>query len=131
MTAPRLFVLHTDVIRNRCMDHIASVPEGFEVLVTPPRMNEGQKSRFHSICSEFKRSGIEWAGKFRTGAEWKVLLISGHAVATHQEAEVVKGLEGELVNVRESITSMSKARGASLIEYAQAAAEMYGVQLRK
>ena len=59
-------------------------------------------------------------GKRRTADEWKVLLVSGHSVATKRGAEIVPGLEGEFVNLRESTASMDKARGSSLIEYTMA-----------
>jgi hypothetical protein len=62
--------------------------------------------------------------------EWKVLLVSGHGVATGQEAEVVTGLEGELVNLRESTAQMSGRRCASLIEYAHAFGADLGVRFQ-
>lgn len=130
MQNARLFVLVSDEVRQRCMDYLGRVPEGFEVLVSPPRMSDGQRDRFHAICSDLARSGIEWAGEQRTGAEWKVLLISGHAKATSNDAEVVIGLEGELVDIRESVTTMSKRRGSSLIEYSQAFCMNNGVRMR-
>ena len=46
-----------------------------------------------------------------------MLFVSGHAIATGIGADVVPGLEGEFVNIRESTASMSKKRGSSLIEY--------------
>lgn len=130
MQNARLFVLVDDDVRRRCLDHLARVPEGFEVLVSPPRMNDGQRDRFHAICSDLARSGLEWAGAQRTALEWKCLLISAHAAATRQDVEVIQGIEGELVNVRESTTSMSKQRGSSLIEYSQAFCMNNGVRLR-
>ena len=132
MRHPRLFVLVNDEVRRRCVDFIGrEVPEGFEVLITPERMNNGQRQRFHAVCGDIARSGLEWAGQHRSALEWKVLLISGHAAATHTETEVIPGIEGELVNVRESTTAMSKVRGSSLIEYSMAFAAMHGVRLRK
>jgi len=76
-----------------------------------------QNAKFHAICSDLARSPMEWAGKRRTAAQWKVLLVSGHAVATKEAAEIIPGLEGEFINVRESTALMSVKRGASLIEY--------------
>ena len=73
--------------------------------------------KFHAICSDLASSKIQWAGKNRTAAEWKVLLVSGHAVATKEGSEIVPGLESEFVNIRESTALMSKKRGSSLIEY--------------
>lgn len=132
MDRPRLFVLVSDVVRERAAAFVArEAPDGCEVLVMPERMNDGQRTRFHAICSDIARSGIEFGGRQRSAAEWKVLLISGHAAATHERVEVIQGLEGELVNVRESTKTMSKRRGTSLIEYAQAWATTRGVALRE
>lgn len=58
-----------------------------------------------------------------------MLLVSGHAHATKEGAEVVPGIEGELVSIRESTALMSIRRGASLIDYAQSFAAMNGVKL--
>lgn len=70
----------------------------------------------------------QWCGKWLKPEQWKVLLISGHAVATKQEADVLPGLEGEYVNIRESSAQMSVKRMASLIEYTTAWAIGQGVR---
>jgi len=92
------------------------------------RSNEAS-AKFHAICGDFERSRVPWAGKPRSAVEWKVLLISGHAVATKQGAEMVPGLENEFVNIRESSARMGVARMASLIEYSQAMAAHLGVRM--
>jgi len=46
--------------------------------------------------------------------------VSGHALATGRQVEVVEGLEGEPVNIRESTALMTVGRLNSLIEYVQA-----------
>lgn len=91
------------------------------------RSNEAS-AKFHAMCADFERSSVEWAGKKRTAAEWKVLLISGHSVATKQGAELVPGLENEFVNIRESSARMGSARMASLIEYTYAMGVSLGVR---
>ena len=68
-------------------------------------------------------------GKPRTLEQWKVLLVSGHAVATKEGAELVPGIEGEFVNLRESTALMSKRRSASLIEYTLAFQAMHDVKI--
>jgi hypothetical protein len=85
-----------------------------------PSRKEVLSRKFHAICGDLERSRFEWAGKPRTRDQWKVLLVSGHAVATRQETEIVPGLEGEFINVRESTALMSTERAASLVEYAVA-----------
>lgn len=76
-----------------------------------------QNSKFHAICSDISRSQFKWAGKRRTADEWKVLLVSGHTVATKGEVDIVPGIEGEFVNIRESTARMGVGRASSLIEY--------------
>ena len=88
---------------------------------------DSQNRKFHAICGDLEKSGLKWMGKPRSAAQWKVLLVSGHAVATKEEAEVIPGLEGEFINVRESTALMSVRRGASLIEYALAFCALHKV----
>lgn len=76
-----------------------------------------QNAKFHAICDDVAKSGTKWAGKTRTAAEWKVLFVSGHGVATKEGSDIVPGLESEFVNLRESTARMTVARSSSLIEY--------------
>ena len=78
---------------------------------------------------DLSRSELTWAGKRRSTAQWKVLLVSGHAVATKEGAEMVPGIEGEFVNLRESTAAMTKKRGSSLIEYTVAFCATNGVHM--
>jgi hypothetical protein len=114
----QIFQLAHDLARRRAVAAVANAPEGWRITVEPPRRSGDQNAKFHAICSEL--SGMPWAGKPRDAAAWKVLLVSGHAMATKEGSEMVPGLEGEFVNVRESTALMSKRRGASLIDYAEA-----------
>lgn len=98
--------------------------------VRPESRSLDQNAHFHALCGDIARSGIEWFGKPRKADEWKVLLVSGHAKATKQEADVVPGLEGELVNLRESTARMSRQRASSLIEYTLAFCAEHDVALR-
>lgn len=101
-----------------------------EIEVRPERRSTAASARFHAICADLASARFPWFGYARTGDEWKVLLISGHAVATKQGANVLPGIEGEMVNVRESSALMSKARSASLIEYSEAFCIANDVPLR-
>lgn len=88
-----------------------------------------QNAKFHALCSDVARSGMKWAGKERTAAEWKVLFVSGHSVATKSGADMVPGLESEFVNLRESTANMSVSRSSSLIEYVVSWCAMNDVRL--
>lgn len=124
----RTFILSHAEARRRAIQAIQEAPDGYTVTLAEPTRNGEQNAKFHAICSDLAKSGLCWAGKPRDAAQWKVLLVSGHATATKEGAEVVPGIEGEYVNIRESTALMSKKRGSSLIEYAVAFATMNGVK---
>jgi len=73
---------------------------------------------------------IDYLGKKRTLDEWKTLLISAHSIATKEGAEVIPGIEGEYVSIRESSASMSVARMTSLMDYVEAYGTINGVKFR-
>lgn len=99
-------------------------------IFQPSTRSLEQNSYFHALCGELAASGLQWFGKPRTLNEWKVLLVSGHAMATGDRADVVPGLEGEPVNLRESTAQMSPARKSSLIEYTLAFGVSQGVKFK-
>lgn len=113
----KTYILVHDTARSRALQAVLDAPAGHRVVIDEPRRTASQNDHFHALCGDIAKSGIKWMGKPRTPKQWKVLLVSGHAVATKEEAEVVPGLEGEFVNIRESTALMSVKRGASLIEY--------------
>jgi hypothetical protein len=127
MSDKQLFVLAHQEARRRAMAAVANAPEGFRVKVEPPCRTLDQNAKFHAICGDLAKSGQTWAGKRRTLEQWKVLLVSGHSVATKHGAEMVPGLEGEFVNLRESTARMDKARSSSLLEYAIAFCATAGI----
>lgn len=129
MAILRLFVLSHPEARRRCAEYASQAPDGTAVQFKEATRTSEQNAKFHAICSDLAKSGAAWAGKRRDAAAWKVLLVSGHAVATKEGAEMIPGLEGEFVNLRESTAQMSKRRGASLIEYALAFCAAIGVEL--
>ena len=116
----KTYVLAHQEARSRAIKAIQDAPDGWVVGLGPPRRNLEQNAKFHALCTDLAKMGISWAGKRRTAEEWKVLLVSGHAMATKEGSEIVPGIEGEFVNIRESTALMSKARGSSLIEYSMA-----------
>jgi len=105
---------------------------GRELTVTIEEAKDGrslpQNAIFHAICGDVSRQAM-YMGKNHSPDQWKVLFISGHAIATGIGAEVVPGLEGEFLNIRESSARMSKKRMNSLIEYTTAWCVGNGIQL--
>ena len=130
MKSSRVYVMTHSEARQRAVNAVLEAPEGYRVEVKPPSRSLDQNAKFHALCSDLAKHGVEWAGAKRSAEQWKVLLVSGHSVATGGgAANVVPGLEGEYVTLRESTASMSKERSSSLIEYAMAWCANHGVKM--
>jgi hypothetical protein len=125
----KVYILVHDQARAGAHRSIDEAPAGHMVTISEPTRNADQNAKFHAICTDLAKSKTPWAGKPRTADQWKVLLVSAHSKATAEEFEIVPGLEGEFVNIRESTALMSVRRSASLITYALAFCDMNGIVL--
>lgn len=123
------YTLLNDRIRANAIEAIKRAPQNYRVTISEPKRSLDQSAMFHAICSDIAKSGHKFGGKPRSAATWKVLLISGHAVATGEGAEVIPGIESEFVNIRESTALMSVRRAGSLITYALAYCDSNGIPL--
>lgn len=139
MTLPdqerKSFVLINDRVRANAFAALDEAGDRYRVTIAPPQRSSDQNAMLHALLSDLARSPVEWAGKRRKLEEWKVLMVSAHAVATAQtpdeaRGEVVPGIEGEFVSLRESTARMSVGRASSLIEYVLAFCVGNGVELR-
>jgi hypothetical protein len=130
MTDRQSFRLINDRVKANALRAVASAPQDYVVSIGPRKRSSDQNDHFHAICTDLASSGFLWAGKPRDKDQWKALLISGHAVATKAAGEVVPGIEGEFVAIRESSASMGVRRAASLITYAIAFCDMNGIELK-
>lgn len=115
--------------RRRAKADIDQAPDDWIAECKAPTRTSDQNAKFHAICGDIAKSGATWAGKRRAPVQWKVLMVSGHAMATGEGSEMVPGLEGEFVNLRESTALMSKARSSSLVEYTLAWCATNGVEV--
>ena len=115
----RIWKLTGEVAKKAACREILAAPEGYVVTLAEPSRTLEQSAKFHAICGDIARQK-PFAGQMRKPEQWKVLLVSGHAVATKQGSEMVPGLEGEWCNLRESTAKMSTKRMSSLIEYVNA-----------
>jgi len=127
----KTYILAHDMARERAIHGVRTAPQGYAVRIGEPKRNEEQSSLFHALCTELAKKKVEFQGKPRSKAQWKVLFISGHAIATGLGAEILPGLEGEFVNIRESSADMAKSRISSLIDYTQAWCATHGVELEE
>ena len=98
--------------------------------VRPETRSDRQNRLLHALFGDVATQAL-WMGSMRTPEQWKLLFVSGHAIATKEGADMVPGLEGEFLNLRESTARMSKARMASLLEYVMAWCALHGVELRE
>lgn len=119
MDKKRYILVSPNVVRN-AINAVMEAPNGYSVTISEPNRSLDQNAMFHAICSDIAKSGHLWAGKPRKADEWKVLLVSGHTIATKGDVEIVPGIENEFVNIRESTANMGVRRMSSLIEYSLA-----------
>lgn len=88
-----------------------------------------QNNWIHAAFGDVAKQA-QWMNRRLAPVQWKTLFVSGHAMATGLGADVITGLEGEFVNIRESTAQMSRARCASLQTYMQAWCSEHDVELR-
>lgn len=131
MTDRQSFVLATPRVRANALEAVRRAPDYGIVIVSGPKRSLAQNSHAHALFRDIEASGFEWAGSVRSLDEIKQIMVSAHAVATGRGGEVVEGLEGELVSIRESTASMSVGRASSLLEYILAFCAQNGVELRE
>jgi len=131
MTQPQRFTIINEHVRRNAIRAVEMAPAGYSTTIAEPKRSNDQNAKFHAMLTDVARSPVTWAGKRRSVEEWKALIISGHSVATDNKGEVVPGLEGEFVAIRESSASMTVRRAASLIEYLMAFCVSNGVELHE
>lgn len=105
--------------REMAIRAVSKAPDGLIMILKDSTRSLEQNAKFHALCSDAAKT-MTYMGRKLTLDQWKVLFISGHAIATKIGADMVPGLEGEFVNLRESSAQMGVKRMTSLIEYTQA-----------
>lgn len=90
---------------------------------------DDQNAKLHAMLSDIAKQKT-FNGEKLNIEQWKMVFVSGHRIATGGRAQMAIGLEGEVINLRESTARMSVSRLASLIEYIGAWAAENGVVFR-
>jgi len=116
-----------ELSRKAIIREVVDAPEGYVVSIGQPTRSMEQNAMLHPLLTDIANQK-EWMGKKRTMLQWKVIMVSAHSIATGEPAEMVIGLEGEVVNLRESTAAMSKKRFSSLVDYVLAWGAMNGVK---
>ncbi|EMK1731200.1 recombination protein NinB [Salmonella enterica] len=128
------FYLRDDRVRENLIAYIRSLPvndaKPLLVAIGDPGRTLGQNDLFHALCGDVARQ-IPLNEQWLKGWQWKNVFVSGHWMVTANEDEspLIRGIENEWVNVRESTSRMGKRRMASLIEYTTSWAAQNGVRL--
>ena len=120
MTDKQTFFLRNEQVRSNCQSFIQDLPtddkKPLVVKIQPITRSLEQNSKLHALLSDISKQ-CEFNGKKRDIDTWKMIMVSAHKIATGGQAEMLIGLEGEVINLRESTAQMSVKRLASLIEY--------------
>ena len=131
------FYIRNETIKNNAIKMISSIecndksPE--VVSIGKVKRSLMQNAMFHAICADIEKSGYVFCGKPRSAGQWKVILISGHAIANpdpdDKPAEVIAGIHGEIVSLRESSAQMKVSRMNDLITYSLAFCSDMGIPI--
>lgn len=106
----RTFIVRDETIRRRLGAELSRMMrEGVlpQVVVSEFKADRSldQNAIFHAIVGDVARQAT-YLGRTLPPESWKALFVSGHSIATKQPGEVLPGLEGEFVAIRESTARM-------------------------
>jgi hypothetical protein len=112
----KLTIFLTPHNRRMAADAVHKRPDGHVLILQERTRTIQQNALLHSLFTQIAKQA-EFRGRTLTAVQWKTLMVSAHAVATGIGSDMVPGLEGEWVNIRESTAQMGVKRLNSLIEY--------------
>jgi hypothetical protein len=119
----RTFEMRTNQAKQNCIEVISkiecSLDQQLVVEIKEKNRNLEQNAKLHALFEDAART-CTWMGQKRDALAWKVLFISAHSIEEKRPVEMIPGLCGEFVNIRESSAKMSVKRMSSLIEYVTA-----------
>jgi hypothetical protein len=122
------YILAHKPARMGAIQAVQDAPDGYVVEIKEPTRKLSQNAKFHAILTDISRQA-QYIGKKRSIEFWKGLFVSGWQIATGEKPDIVPGLEGEFINIRESTATMSVRNLSSLMEYVIAWAIDNGIQL--
>lgn len=119
----KFFFLKSKEIAQNAARFIQSLPIDGErplmVTIQEKTRSLEQSAMLHAIFAELSVKA-RWCDEKLEPEQWKSLMISAHTIASGEPCRITKGIEGELINLRESTAKMSVKRMASLIQYIHA-----------
>ena len=120
------YTITGDISRQAIHKAVQEALIGWVVRIGEATRTEQQNAMLHPLLTDISKQA-KWMGKPRSMLQWKVIMVSAHAIATGEPNEMVIGIEGEVVNLRESTAAMSKKRFASLVDYVLAWGAINGI----
>jgi hypothetical protein len=124
----KLTIFLTPHNRRLAADAVHNRPDGHMLVLQERTRSNHQNALLHHLFGVAAKH-LTFHGRKLSPTQWKTLYISGHAIATGIGADMIPGLEGEFVNIRESSAAMGVRRMNSLLEYVQAHLTTEGVPL--
>ena len=118
-----------DAARQAACCYIMQAPDGYSVTIGEQSRSAEANARLHAMINDVAAQ-IEYMGKKRPLEFWKGLFVSGWEIATGQKPEIIGGLEGEYINIRNSTTKLSGRKIADLMQYIEAYGVSNGVTFR-
>lgn len=123
----RILTLTGEAAKKAACREILAAEIGYVMTLQPQTRKLEQNAKLHAMLTDISRQKT-YLGAKRDIEFWKGLFVSGWQIATGEKAEIVPGLEGEFINIRESTTTLGIKRMGSLIEYVMAWGAMNDVR---
>jgi hypothetical protein len=120
MSDKRLFILAHAEARRRAQQAVQTAPEGFRVVVEPPKRNLEINAALHAMLGEIA-DRVQWAGKLRSIETWKRLMVAAWLRAVGEQVEFLPAIDGHGVDVVFRRTSeMTQAEVRDVLAFVEA-----------
>jgi hypothetical protein len=110
MSDKRIYVLVHDQARQRAAEACRTAPEGWTVLLQPPKRTDLQNARMWAMLGDVSKQVI-WHGQTLTPAEWKDMLT-----AALKKQRAIPGIDGGFVILGAHTSGMSRRDLGDLID---------------
>lgn len=130
MTTPRPIKLTSDTARAAALMAVTRAPDGFVCKIEAPKRTLDANAKFHAMLADIVKAGFKHDDHAYDIDDLKTLFVSSWMIQTGRRSQIVKGFEGEAVQLRRSTTTFSKQEMGELIELVEAFCAQHGIKLR-
>lgn len=128
-TSRARFRLVHDQARQLAAAAVRRAPDGWTVEVKPPLRTLDANAKFHAMLADIVKSGFEHEGRQYGIDDLKTLFVSAWMIETGRQSDIVKGFNGETVQLRRSTTTFNKHEMGELIDLVEAFAAQRGIKI--